>query len=74
MKTFIRILAFVLLCFIATLVIMNLLKSLNKGNASYNIMALTGLFFVFYLVAKTKLFTKFNFKTKTNQKENEKNS
>lgn len=47
------------------------MTSLNKGNLPINIMALTGVIIMFYLVLKTRLFTKFNFK---NKNENEKNS
>lgn len=58
--------------FLSLLALMKLLITLNKGDLIYNILALSGIVILLSVVVKTRLFTKFNFKTKT--KTNEKNS
>jgi hypothetical protein len=54
--------------FLSLLALMKLLITLNKGDLIYNILALSGIVILLSVVVKTRLFTKFNFKTKTNEK------
>jgi hypothetical protein len=55
----IRLLVAIILVFASIITIMNLCHGLNKGNVIYNIASLIGLVMLFYVIVKTKVFTKF---------------
>ncbi len=71
MKLLFKIIISILLSFSCVIIVMSLATLMNKGNSFVNMVALVGLIIIFYLIIKTRLFTKFKFK---NKNKNEKNS
>lgn len=56
--------------FLSIIAFMKLLTSLNEGNLILNTLAIAGIVSLVFLIIKTRLFTKLNFKTKNKNEEN----